>query len=152
MNRLLEYRIWARERTLAAAALLPAETYTQELVSSFRSIRDTLVHLLSADETWSLRLAGVSPAGHLLPEEFPDVAALKARWAEIDNRLREVVADPDRPVTYRNFAGAEFTQPVEQIVQHLVNHQTYHLGQVATLLRQVGAQPPNIDLISLFRT
>lgn len=151
LQRLMGYRLWARGRVLASLEALPAETFTAPAVSSFPSIRDTLVHILSADMIWASRLGGSWPDAHLRPEDYPDMASLQARWEAVDRALRAVVegpppADPGRVVTYRTTAGVEYHQPLGQIVQHLVNHQTYHLGQVATLIRQFGGRPPSIDL------
>ena len=42
--------------------------------------------------------------------------------------------------------------PYWQVVLHLVNHGSYHRGQVATMLRQAGIKPPGTDLISYYRT
>jgi uncharacterized damage-inducible protein DinB len=40
-----------------------------------------------------------------------------------------------------------------QMVQHVVNHASYHRGQVTTMLRQLGAAPPqSMDLITYYRT
>lgn len=154
LSRLLEYRVWARERVLSAAEGLTVPDYTRPLVSSFPSVRDTLVHILSADLIWASRLGGVSPDGHLHPGDFPDVSALRARWGQVDKGLLTAVAnlDPDQPISYRTTAGSEYRQPASQIVQHLGNHQTYHLGQVATLLRQLGAGSPATDLIVFDRS
>lgn len=151
LKRLMAYRLWARDRVLASLEALPVETFTAPAVSSFPSIRDTLVHILSADMIWASRLGGVSPDAHLRPGDHPDLASLRAGWEVVDRALRAAVegpppADPGRVVTYRTTAGVEYRQPLGQIVQHLVNHQTYHLGQAATLIRQFGGRPPTIDL------
>lgn len=150
---LLEYRVWARERVLKAVDRLPAADFTKETVSSFPSVRDTLVHVLSADVVWAARLDGRSPGAHLPAGEFPDLAALRARWVQADLDLRAaVIRNPARTVVYRTFNGAEYRQPLWQIVQHVVNHQTYHFGQVATMLRQLGAATVDVDLIVFDRT
>jgi uncharacterized damage-inducible protein DinB len=39
-----------------------------------------------------------------------------------------------------------------QMAQHVVNHASYHRGQVVTLLRQLGAAPPKpMDMIAFYR-
>jgi uncharacterized damage-inducible protein DinB len=49
----------------------------------------------------------------------------------------------------RRLTGAS---PLWQMLQHVVNHATYHRGQVTTLLRQLGATPPKSqDLIAFYR-
>jgi uncharacterized damage-inducible protein DinB len=38
------------------------------------------------------------------------------------------------------------------MLQHVVNHGSYHRGQVTTLLRQLGAPAPkSVDLIAFYR-
>lgn len=140
LKRLMAYRLWARERVLESLEALPAWTFTAPAASSFPSIRDTLVHILSADTIWASRLGVVWPDAHLEPRDHPDLASLRASWEVVDRALRAAVEgpppdDPGRMVTYRTTAGVEYCQSLGQIVQHLVNHQTYHLGQVVTLVR-----------------
>ena len=48
-------------------------------------------------------------------------------------------------------AGAPQAQPLWQMLQHLVNHCTYHRGQIATMLRQLGAKTLGTDLILYYR-
>jgi hypothetical protein len=54
--------------------------------------------------------------------------------------------------TYRMASGAEFTTPLWQMVLHLVNHASYHRGQVVTLIRQAGGVPVVTDLIYYYRS
>ena len=49
--------------------------------------------------------------------------------------------------TYRNLAGVETTRVKWQIFRHIVNHGTYHRGQIANMLRQLGMKPPSTDLL-----
>ena len=53
----------------------------------------------------------------------------------------------ERPLIYTNFKGEAWSYPLWRTLFHLVNHQTYHRGQIATLLRQLGAQPAPIDFL-----
>jgi uncharacterized damage-inducible protein DinB len=42
--------------------------------------------------------------------------------------------------------------PLWQMVQHVVNHGSYHRGQVTTMLRQLGSKPPkSLDMIAYYR-
>jgi uncharacterized damage-inducible protein DinB len=39
------------------------------------------------------------------------------------------------------------------MVQHVVNHASYHRGQITTMLRQLGAPPAKpMDMIAYYRT
>jgi len=54
-------------------------------------------------------------------------------------------------IKYRNTAGTPFEGPLWPMLQHVVNHSSYHRGQIATLLRQLGAKPMATDLIVFHR-
>src|SRR4051794_13661545 len=88
LRTLLDFHYWARDRVLAAAETLTPEQYTRDLGSSFKSVRDTLVHLLAAEWNWYQRWHGTSPTSMLDPEEYPDVPALRAAWAEQEAKMR----------------------------------------------------------------
>ena len=155
IHELFAYHRWANARMLAAAAALSDEQFARDLRSSFPSVRDTLVHLLAADWIWLERWRGRSPTAG--PGwEIPTHAALAARWGEIEREQRAFLdelteADLERVVSYRALSGAAYANPLGELCRHLVNHGTYHRGQVATLLRQLGATPPQTDLILYYR-
>ena len=153
---LYEYDAWANGRTLNACAALTPEQLTRNLGNSFGSVRDTLVHILGAQIVWIERLTGGAPAGLPSPEGYPDLASVRAKWAEIEPRLHAYVggltqADLDRVLEYRNLKGLTFRDQIGHILQHLANHGSYHRGQVTTLLRQIGATPVNTDMIGFYR-
>jgi uncharacterized damage-inducible protein DinB len=154
---LLDYHYWARDRVLAAVEPLTDEQRTRDMGSSFRSIHDTLVHLYSAEWAWYSRWNGVSPTALLDPAGFPDLAALRARWAELERQVRSFVeaAGEDgmaRVYEYKSLAGAVGRSELRQMVQHFVNHGSYHRGQITTMLRQMGATPAkSLDLIAFLR-
>ncbi|MDO8349246.1 MAG: DinB family protein [Planctomycetota bacterium] len=154
---LLEYHYWARDRALAAAAVLTTEQFTRDLGSSFGSVRDTLAHVYGADSIWCARWNGESPTSLPRADQFPDLAALRKAWAELEGRMRRFVgtldaAGLDKTCTYTALNGKTATFPFWQMLQHLVNHGSYHRGQVATLLRQLGAAAgTSMDLIAFYR-
>lgn len=58
----------------------------------------------------------------------------------------------DQIVEYRDTKGNTWRQTYEELLRHVVNHASYHLGQVTTMLRQLGAAPPrSMDLIAFYR-
>jgi uncharacterized damage-inducible protein DinB len=78
--------------------------------------------------------------------QFGDVAELRERWAEQELRLLKFVEwqtqeDLDRVFEYRTFKFGQYSNPLWQSTQHLANHGTYHRGQVATMVRQLGGAP-----------
>lgn len=157
LTALLDFHYWARTRILAAVELLTPEQYTRDLKSSFPSVRDTLVHLLSAEQNWYLRWQGVTPTGMLDPTGFPDVASLRAAWDAHEEKMRRFVEDlgeagVHRVLDYRTLNGTASSSAMWEMVQHVVNHGTYHRGQITTMLRQLGASPAkSVDLIAYRR-
>ena len=156
-GRLFEYHVWARERMLDAVAVLADDAYRRDLGTSFGSVHGTLVHLYGADEVWYERWAGGSPTGLPAAERFADLAALRAAWGKLDPLVRAFVRGLGteglaRALTYRAFNGQLATVAYFQMLQHVINHGSYHRGQITTLLRQLGApSAKGMDLIAFYR-
>jgi uncharacterized damage-inducible protein DinB len=155
---LIDYHYWARDRVLAAAAPLTVEDFQRDLRNSFPSVRDTLAHLSMTDWIWHARWTGHSPtAPPHSPEEFPTVETVREFWQAQEAKIRSfVVRLPEgalgAEIDYRNMKGQAGRSSFAQMIAHLVNHGSYHRGQVTTMLRQLGAAPPaGMDLIAFFR-
>jgi uncharacterized damage-inducible protein DinB len=157
LTALLDYHYWARDRMLDALADLAPEDYTKGLGSSFGSIRDTVVHIYLAEWLWHARWRGISPSEPVPASHFPDVPSLAHAWLELEARVRSMVAemrdeDLARVIEYRTLDGEAVSSVFWHMVQHVVNHATYHRGQVTTLLRQLNVRPPeSTDLITFYR-
>lgn len=156
VRQLYAFNRWATQRILEAVAALSDEQFRRDMGSSFPSIRDTLVHIMSAEWVWLSRWQGTSPSA--MPDGWAQLGLddLVPVWAHLDDALQAFVAqladtDLDRSVSYRNLAGDPFVSPLSQMLRHVVNHSSYHRGQVTTMLRQLGAAAPSIDLILYYR-
>ena len=156
MQLLYDYNAWANRRVLSAAEKLTAEEFLIPLHSSFSSVRETLAHIYGAEWAWLERFQGRTPNALPIAEEFRDIAGLRNKWLEHEQRLLTFVrglsqADLDREMEYKTFKFGVYRNPVWQSMQHVVNHGTYHRGQVTTLLRQLEAQPILTDLMHFYR-
>ena len=157
IGQLLDYHYWARDRVLDAVSLLDVAAFTAPRESSFSSIRDTLAHTYLAEWAWYSRWQGHSPSAFPALDQFADVASLSSAWQDTERQVRAFIeplsdADLTRVIAYRLFSGAEASSPIWQMVQHVVNHASYHRGQVTTMLRQAGAKPAkSMDLIAYYR-
>lgn len=157
LHLLLDYHYWARDRVLDAVEPLTPDQFTRDLGSSFRSVRDTLAHIYSAEWVWFSRWRGHSPTVHVPPETFADVAAIRGAWSGHEAEMRAFLAGVDengtsRVIEYKLFNGQASASVFWQMLQHVVNHASYHRGQVTTMLRQLGAAPPkSMDLIAYYR-
>jgi uncharacterized damage-inducible protein DinB len=148
---LYEYNRWANGRTLDVAEKLDAAAFLKELGNSFPSVRDTLAHILGAEWIWLRRWNGESPSKLTVAAEFPTLASLRERFAAVDTE-REVFlhslsdAGLQYPFDYKDLAGNPMRLPLVQSMQHVVNHGTYHRGQVTTMVRQLGGTPVSTDM------
>jgi uncharacterized damage-inducible protein DinB len=153
---LYEYNAWANRRVMESCARLNADQFTRDLVSSFHSVRDTLAHILGAEWLWLERWHGRSHSSLLFAGDFSDLSAIRARWAEVERDLTDFVAsltddDVSRVYEYKTTEGVPYASPAWQMLQHVVNHGTYHRGQIATMLRQLGNKSQSTDLILFYR-
>lgn len=155
-RRLYDYNSWANHRTLEACAPLTDEQFTRDLHSSFRSLRDTLAHILLVEWLWLERWQGRSPDKFPPATDFPTMETTRRRWAQVESNLLAYIAslkpeDLDRVIEHKTTLGVPQAAPLSQMLQHLVNHGSYHRGQVATMLRQLDSKPIATDLIFFYR-
>jgi uncharacterized damage-inducible protein DinB len=152
IRELYGYNRWANARSLEAAAAVSTEDFTREVGGSFASLRGTLAHMYGAEWIWLQRWKGISPRQLPFSLEFPDVASIRSRWQAVENECQVFLdaLDPARlaeVLSYVNLQGQTFAYPLRRMLQHVVNHGTYHRGQITTLLRQLGAAPLATDLL-----
>jgi uncharacterized damage-inducible protein DinB len=148
---LYEYNRWANGRTLDAAEKLDPAAFVRDLKNSFPSVRDTLAHILGAEWIWLRRWKGESPGKLIVAAEFPTAASLRERFQAVDKERAVFLASVSeerlqQPFDYKDLAGNSLRLPFVQSMQHVVNHGTYHRGQITTMLRQLGATPIGTDM------
>ena len=156
MRLLYEYNAWANRRLLEACSALTAEQFTRDLRSSFPSVRDTLAHILGGEWLWHERFQGRFPTALPAPSDFPTLHDIRTRWIPVESDLLKFVSgltqnDLERVYPFRTTEGELFPSPLWQALQHLVNHGSYHRGQVTAFLRQLGAKAVSLDLIRFYR-
>src|SRR5262249_57356557 len=122
---------------------------------SHSSLRDTLVHIMSVEWIWLSRWHGISPPALLDPTGFLDLDSVEKRWASLRHELQRFLGqirdeNLNVPISYRSVRGEDLSLPLVCTLQHVVNHHTYHRGQVATLLRQLGREPVSTHLPLFF--
>jgi uncharacterized damage-inducible protein DinB len=155
LKTMVDYHYWARDRLFDALETLTPEQYNRDLGSSFKSIRDTIAHIYAAEWAWYERWLGRSPTALLPADQFPDLEALRRTWTDLETKVRAYVQQlgaVDTIVQYTLLSGHSGASPIWQMVQHVVNHASYHRGQITTMLRQIGAQPAKpMDMIAYYR-
>ena len=152
---LFAYNRWATSRLLEAARGVGSGDFTRDLKSSHGSLRGTLVHTLWAEWIWLQRWRGESPRRVFEQDHFPDVDAIAARWRDVarDQEAFITTLTEDRllaRLSYENLQGERWEYPLGHMMQHVINHSSFHRGQAVALLRQLGQTPPATDFLLFF--
>jgi len=140
----IRYNEWANRRiTKFIEENVSAQQAEQVIVSSFPSLKETLLHIWGAESIWLQRLKGDSPTvwkGSTFSGTTTELCA------EINNIDKDFIDFADScgeafllsPFKYNNLEGKEFTNSRIDAILHCVNHSTYHRGQIITMLRQLN--------------
>lgn len=142
--KLYQYNVWCNQRVLSA---IKRQSVSDEKILS------VLGHIVAAQYLWLHRIKGLPPAqvklwGDYSLEQLMEMAAyIGKEWVD----FIESTDDFNRELVYKNYTNDPYVNNVEQIMIHLVNHSSYHRGQIAMLLRQKGFEPINTDYITYDR-
>jgi uncharacterized damage-inducible protein DinB len=152
IRNLYDYNAWANTRLLDTAAQLTLDQLLAPGGASFDSVRDTLAHTMNAQWLYLERWQGRSPRAWPEASIYPDLAAIRARWALIEHDTQAFVAALDDArlaavVEYTNMQGEPWAYPLWQQMIHQVNHATQHRSEAAVLLTQLGHSPGWLDLL-----
>lgn len=156
LSRYVNYNVWANKAIADFLADKDASLLDKEIVSSFTSIRKTIFHIADGQYIWLARLGGSSPtewpSKYMKPEEAVGAMVNTAMALALlcEERGEDFWTDV---VTYTTMDGAEHSNTVGDIMMHLMNHGTFHRGQLITLFRQVGfeGKMPKTDFIAYLR-
>lgn len=147
------YNLWANTQTINWLKSKPLDLLDKVVPSSFPSLRETMLHTWSAQDVWLQRLQGTDPDTFL-------AATFKGSNTELmDGLIRNSAAFRDfmeaqessyfsRKIAYVQTGGIAYEQTTSEIIQHCMQHSTYHRGQIVTIARNLGlTDPPKTDYI-----
>ena len=155
LTELLDYHYWAQARVFDAVAALTPDQFTRDLGNSFSSVRDTLAHMLFAERLWYARWQG-EPLPAPSPESYPDLSSIRKASAEHETRMRAFLTRlgqegiNQRLAFHSRMDGKDHNSLFWHMFQHVINHGTYHRGQVTMMLRLLGAKPVGTDLMMFY--
>ncbi len=141
---LYRYNAWSNDRVINC--LLRQDV-------SHEKILKLMGHVVAAQFIWLHRIKGLPPPPLKLWDAYKlaDIARLSADAGKQWIDFVESTANFNRELSYTNYVGDPYVNNVESIMIHLVNHSTYHRGQIALLLRENGLEPINTDFITYDR-
>lgn len=151
LARLYDYSCWANRRLLDVAATLTPDELTRPVAGSYGSVRNTLVHVLSAEWGWLERCGGLTRGARLNAEDFPTLESIAVAWARVEAAMRDLLArladDALSEWIEFSFGGPTRSVPRSEVLQHVVLHAVHHRGQVALLLRELARTPGDVDFL-----
>lgn len=154
---LFAYDAWATERIFGQAAKVSEAELLAPRPFGQGSLRDTLVHMVSAMWIWRTRCQeGRSPTQFLAAGDFADITAVQRRWQVESAALRDYVAglnetDLGGTFHYQDTRGNRHQDQLWSILAHVINHSTQHRAEVAAILTTLGYSPGDLDLIVYLR-
>jgi uncharacterized damage-inducible protein DinB len=152
---LLAYTLWGDRVVVRALEAVEQEDLHRAAGASFGSVLGTMAHVLGAEQVWLSRFVG-DPLGYLPGlEDYPDLEALQGGFDDFQPQAEFFLASLTEAMLagdlhYTNTKGTEHSLKLWQALAHLSHHSAYHRGQVITLLRQMGYEPPSTDLLQFF--
>ncbi len=152
LERLYDYHYWANRRLLEAVSQLTPEQFTQNVAGSYGSIRNTLVHILSAEWGWLDRCGGPPRGERLKAEDYPTLDSVVEPWNRVERDMRAFLArltddQLSREIEFAFGAEPKHSIPMYGLLEHAVIHAVHHRGQVSLLMRMLGFTPGNYDLL-----
>ena len=155
---LAEYNIWANNIVCGWLEKISDEQWKQPVVSSFPGIYETLLHMAASDKVWLERLKKFTQHELLINTFNGSKDELIKIWKSESVNFKQFIEDfpaesINEKLAFKNIKGIPHNQPYWQLFAHIVNHTTYHRGQLVTMLRQVGyTDLSSLDMTTYFRT
>ena len=152
LETLYDYGYWADRKLFEVISRIPPEQFTQSVGGALGSIRNTLVHIMSAEWGWLERCGGPKRGPKLNANDYPTVESVRETWNNIEQYTRKFLSeltddDIGRNAEYLNDKGEKREMPLGELMQHAANHGTHHRGQVAMILRLLDHTPGNFDIL-----
>jgi uncharacterized damage-inducible protein DinB len=144
---LFRHNAWANQRLFDACEGLSDAQLDATIAGTFGSIRNTLVHIVGAQERYVAALAGTGPVSVIRERgPFPGLAELREGARTSGDALVELAAHVQSGATVTTtWCGEGYTLPVWLLLVQAINHATEHRAQVAATLTHQGIAPPGMD-------
>lgn len=152
---LYDYAYWANHKLFRLISRLPREQFAAPVAGSYGSVRNTLVHALSAEWGWLERCGGPERGPRLDPDNFPTVESLAQSWAKVEGFVRDFLfrlknEDLTREIEFTLGGPEKRSMQLGHLMHHAVIHGIHHRAQVSLLLRMLGYEPGNFDLLMYY--
>ena len=149
---LYDYGYWANRHLCQVLSPLPPSDFTKSVAGSYGSIRNTLVHAMSAEWGWLDRCGGPERGPSLNADDFPDLESVVVAWRKVEGYVRAFLEalndeDLDRVIDFQLGSGGQRSMRMGELLHHSTVHGAHHRGQGALLLRLLGHAPGDFDIL-----
>lgn len=154
---LADYNLWATSIACAWLEQLSDDDWRQHVVSSFNSIRETVLHIISAENAWLQRFQKKEKVDWLQGTFNGTREEHLVLWKKTSAALKEFIdvfdaEQLEEPLDFKRLNGQAYSMPYYQLFAHTINHASYHRGQLVTMLRQTGFHNvQSTDLLNFYR-
>lgn len=153
----LKFNSWANTQVADLLRTVDDEIYFRENKSSFSSIATTILHMWGAQHVWLKRLEGISLSAFPHMDVKDKTVSLNGLIKSSEDIQTHIASKGEEFLAtryaYKNLKGDPFEDAVEDTLFHVVNHSSYHRGQIITMLREAGVtKVVSTDLIHYLRT
>lgn len=146
---LFQYNDWANDKVLNCAEQVTSQQLGAANNFGWGSLRGALVHLMDAEYHWRVLFETGKHVEEEIPDNYPDVASIRARWDEERAAFWDFLKDLSDAdllgiLTYEAHDGLR-QRVLWHCLAHVVNHGTQHRAECAALLTGFGCSPGNLD-------
>lgn len=145
---LYEYHKWASRRVFTHIKELPEVVYGRKIKSVFSSVQEVLVHIYHVDGMWLSVMSRDSIQETKKVIERLEKKTKNQNPESMERLYQELYAeyqsffdeqeDLDKLITIEHPNYGKIETPVSDLIKHVVNHGTYHRGNITAMLRQQG--------------
>lgn len=152
-----EFNVWANNIVWSWLDQISVEQWKQHIVSSFNSIGETVLHVVSAETVWLDRLHKVEAPAWLQSTFKGSKEETIELWKRSTTGLKKFMDEFDEAgmmdiLVFKRLNGDKYEMPHYQVFAHVFNHSTYHRGQLVTMLRQAGfTNVGSTDMLGFYR-
>lgn len=149
-----KYRRWfeyEQDSNAKVLASLQAVPDTLRVLPDFQKAVNLMAHLVAARNMWLYRLGHGAQPPNLFPDATPItdlpklISVMEGAWRSYFESLTD--AELERSFDYQSYDGPRFRNTIEDVLTQLYGHSLYHRGQIAMILRSIGAEPAPTDFI-----
>ena len=155
LRELFDYGHWANTKLFDVLASVTPEEFTQTVGGSYGSIRNTLVHIVSAEAGWMERCGGPKRGARVNPSDFPTLSSIIRTWNKVDVNMKRLLSDLSdedlgRKVEFSFDSSRQYSMSIGEMLHHAALHGVHHRGQVALLLRVLGYVTGDVDIFHYY--